>query len=369
VVVIAIASGHTATGQVAPAPPSSGLAALDARWSLALGSPLSATPAFDAQTAYVPTRNGQLAAVELDSGFVRWRIDLETAVSPASGDGLVFATSTGLLMGLDSASGRPLWRTPLAGRVVAPLYWDSGWLIASMESGDVTAYRADAGTLVWTQNLGAPLALAPVPALDRLFFALTDSRLISADLDTGVVRWTETVEGRISGLLALDDQLIAGTTGNFVQSFELTNGRRRWRWRVGADVVGSGAADDGFIYFVALDNVLRAVDRRSGNLRWSRPLPARPSTGPVRVDDAVLVPFVSSEIAVFSPADGKPIVTIKGIGELGAQPYLRSNPAPTAARLITVNREGTLQGFASRMEPPPAPLETLPGARVGGDGG
>jgi hypothetical protein len=41
---------------------------------------------------------------------------------------------------------------------------------------------------------------------------------------------------------------------------------------------------------------------------------------------------------------------------------------PTGARLVTTTRDGRLHGFGDRFEPAPAPLETLPGTPVSGDG-
>lgn len=346
--------------------PPPALAALDPRWTLALESPPAAEPAFDRETAYVPTRAGTFAAVDLDRGIVRWQIELDVPVAPAVGDGRVFVATGGEVVALDGATGNALWRTPLPGTIAAPLYWDTGWLLVSNDAGDLAAFRAEDGALVWRQPLGAPLVVAPVPALERLFLALTDGRVLAADLATGEVRWTRKLDGRVTGLLALDNQLVVGSTANVVQSFNLMTGRPEWRWRVGADVVGASAADEQHIYFVALDNVVRAVDRRSGNLRWTQPLPTRAGGGPVVMDDTVLVPFVSNEIAAFTPADGTPLFTIQSLGELGARPHLRSNPFPTRARIVTINREGTLQGLAPRFEPPPAPLEALPGVPVGG---
>ena len=48
-------------------------------------------------------------------------------------------------------------------------------------------------------------------------------------------------------------------------------------------------------------------------------------------------------------------------------PFLREAPRPTAPRLIAVSRDGMLQGFAPRYEPPPVPLipEPLPGIKIG----
>ena len=35
-----------------------------------------------------------------------------------------------------------------------------------------------------------------------------------------------------------------------------TDGRVDWRWRTGGDVIGKPVADERYVYFVALDNVL-----------------------------------------------------------------------------------------------------------------
>jgi outer membrane protein assembly factor BamB len=305
-----------------------------------------------------------LVAVDLDRGRERWRVDLESTVAPAAGEGRVFAVADGVLVALDAESGRLLWRTPIPGRVAAPLHWETGWLVLSTDAGDLSAFRAADGSFVWRQTLGAPLALAPAPALDRLFCALTDGRVLSLDLATGTLRWEEKVEGRVSGVTVIGDQLVVGTTGNAVHSFDLARGRSRWRWRVGADVVGGAAADERHIYFVALDNVVRAVDRRSANLRWTRPVASRAGSGPIRLADVLLVPFVSNEILALSPADGKVLWTLQLADELSGPPHLRAAASPTSARLITIGRDGTLVGLAPRLEPAPAPIQALPGAAV-----
>ena len=78
----------------------------------------------------------------------------------------------------------------------------------------------------------------------------------------------------------------------------------------------------------------------------------------------VLVPLVTTDIAAFDAASGAPAFTIRAIGELGAVPFLREGPRLTTPRLIAMSREGALQGFAARFEPPLKPLEGLPGVPV-----
>ncbi len=337
------------------------VAPLDPRWAIVFETPPVAGAGFDATTAYVPLKGGQLVAVDLDTGAVRWRLDVATVFTPATGDGLVFTTTESSIEARDALTGTTRWRTPLPGGAAVPLYWDTGWLLASTPNGDLAAFRASDGTLVWRQPLGAPLAAAPAPALDRLFLPLADNRLVAVLLATGETVWTRTLTGRITGLLALDDQLVFGTTAHDVMSVRVSNGRDRWTWRVGGDVSGLPSADDKRIYFAARDNVLRAVDRKSGNLRWKASLSSRPAGGPLPLPNTVLMPMVSSDIAGFDLETGKPTVTVKAAGEIGPQPYFRPGARATAVRLVTVSREGQLQGFAQRFEPVPGPIDVLPG--------
>ena len=44
----------------------------------------------------------------------------------------------------------------------------------------------------------------------------------------------------------------------------------------GADIVGAAVHDEVRVYFVSMDNVLRALDAGTGAQRWKKPLPLRP---------------------------------------------------------------------------------------------
>jgi outer membrane protein assembly factor BamB len=342
------------------------IVALDPRWSVSFETAPAAAAGYDQEHAYVPLKGGELMAINLNHGEVTWKAELATSFTPATGDGLVFTVSDRLIAALDQRSGRTVWRTPLSGAVLAPLYWDTGWLIASIEGGELVAMRAEDGQILWQQSLGSPLAAAPSPAGDRLYIALKDGRLAALQLDTGTLAWTHALNEEVTGILALDDQLVVGTRSNKLHSLSLTRGRVRWSQRAGADIAGAPAADDELIYFAALDNVLRALDRDNGNLKWTRRLSARPGGGPLRAGDVVLLPFVSADIAAFSAASGAEAFVIRAIGELGGAPFLRERARHTAPLLIAMSREGALQGFAPRIEPALTPLAELPGIKVGG---
>ena len=338
------------------------LAALDVRWVVPLETPPVATPAYDATTAYVPLRGGTLVAVDLDRGQVRWRRDLATTLPPSVGSGLVFVAGDGVIEALSTDQGVTRWRTTVPGRLVT-ITWDTDWLLFSNEAGDLAALRASDGGLVWRASLGAPLVLPPTPGLDRVYVGLVGGQLLSIELATGTRAWARTLPGRITGLKAADGQLIVGTTGNAVFSLDLASGRQRWRWRVGGDVAGEAASDERQIYFTARDNMLRAVDLRSGNLRWKAELPSRPVGGPQVLAGRVVVPL-STTVGIFDPHSGKPEAQVTVSGEMGAAPHLRVDGRPTSPRLVAITLDGRLQGFGWRYEEPPGRIQELPGQAV-----
>jgi outer membrane protein assembly factor BamB len=340
-----------------PAPPS-----LDARWVVTFESAPATTPGFDANTAYIPLKDGPLVAVNLDRGTIRWRLDVSTAFTPATGEGLVFVVTDQSIEARDAETGAVRWRTPLAGGAAAPPHYDTGWLLVSTPAGDLVAMRGSDGQLMWRRQLGAPLTGRPGPALDRLYLPLEDNRLVSVLLATGEPIWEQKLPARVTSLLALDDQLVVGTAAKRLMSVDLRNGRERWGWTVGGDISGMAAADEERIYFAARDNVLRAVDRGNGNLRWKANLPSRPAGGPLRLPDALLMPMVSSELQRFEPETGKAVTAVRAAGEIGAQPFFRDAARATSPQLITVSREGQLQGFGRRFEPLP---QALPSPLIG----
>jgi outer membrane protein assembly factor BamB len=341
------------------------LTAVDPRWSLTFKEAPAAPAGFDREMAYVPAKSGELIAISLDDGTAKWTAALATHFTPATGDGLVFVAVERSIAALEQRSGEPVWRLDLESPVGAPPHWESGTLFVSLEAGDLIAVHPADGAVTWKNALGSPMIVAPTTSQDRLYAALRDGRLVAIGIDIGETIWTQVTNESVTGLLALQEQLLVGTKGNLLHSYSIDRGRHRWAQKVGSDVIGPAAADDDHIYFVAYDNVLRALARRSGNLRWTRNLPSRPSGGPVRIENLVLVPFAAPTIGAYVAATGAEAFTIAAAGEVVGAPFVRENVRMTLPRIVAQSREGIIQSFAPRVEPPPAPLAALPGSPVG----
>jgi hypothetical protein len=105
------------------------------------------------------------------------------------------------------------------------------------------------------------------------------------------------------------------------------DGRVDWRWRTGGDVIGKPVADDRYVYFVSLDNVLRAMNMVTGGQQWMRPLPMRPAWGAVRAGSTIVVAGQLPPLRAFNIKDGVAAGTLTGV----AAPAPEAKPADAAA--------------------------------------
>jgi outer membrane protein assembly factor BamB len=147
----------------------------------------------------VVSANGGLSAYEVASGELRWRIEGVEGFAPMATDhGVVFAslaTDTELvLLAVDVASGRELWRVPFDGPVFIGLAASASTVVGIESSGTVRAFDAATGEERWRLRLrthpnGAPQVLGDVVAVAdeglRELFTEREYRVTFLDLETG----------------------------------------------------------------------------------------------------------------------------------------------------------------------------------------
>ena len=339
---------------------------LEPAWTADLGGPPAAGPAYDATHAYVPLRGGTLTAVSLMDGTLSWSVTQATQFTPTAGDGLVVVSEANTLIGLRSGDGLVLWRTDMGAVVSAPPLWTTGWLVATLETGEVVALRGADGHEFWRVALDGVLRVRPSISGTALFVPVEDGRIAAIELATGNLLWERGLGGAPREILPLD-ALFVGSTDNYFYRLSLESGSVDWRWRNGGDVVGAPTVDERRVYFVALDNILRSLDRRSGVQQWRQPLSARPTSGPVNAGSLILVSGVSPRVRVFDTGDGSAAGQYDAPSALAAAPYVVPGLPTAGPRMVILTGDGRLVGLQRGRGPaqftlgfPPAPLLPVP---------
>ena len=249
--------------------------------------------AYEGGTLYAVNGLADLVAIDANTGNVKWRTNfVEPARSaPTIAEGRLFLiTIQDKLLGLAADDGRTLWThqaqnaaTAVLGQP-APAY-ASGLVVAGFGSGEISALRADTGTLVWSDSLGANRA-----------------RASAADLSS------------IRGVPVISKgQVFAIGLGGLAVGIDLPAGRRLWERQVAGEdnpwVAGS------WMFIISTSQEVAAINTDDGRVAWVSALPrwenpekqrdALTWYGPLLVGDRLIVTGTSGEALALSPYTGE----------------------------------------------------------------
>ncbi len=333
-------------------------------WTLALNSQMPAAPAFDGSNGYFPIDGDRVAAYDLLPGTRKWIIDAHPDTDPAAGGGLLFMVESGLLTARQSADGAIAWQVPLAAELAVPPVWDNGWLIAATKNREIAALRSSDGTTVWRQTIGGDAHARPAIEGDRVYVPTDDGHVVALQIDDGTVIWDRRIGAAANDILALDERLYVGSNDNNLYCILTKDGSVDWKWPTGGDVIGLPASDEHNVYFVSLDNILRALDLKSGAQRWKTTLPLRPTRGPLRASQVLIVTGIAPKVAAYNTKDGKAAGDVPSSGDLAAAPQLIEGGRTTNPLLILVTSDiakgAGVAALTRAIDPPVVPIVPLP---------
>jgi outer membrane protein assembly factor BamB len=298
-----------------------------------------------------------VAALSLADGTVAWKTALLPAGSLAAGDGLVFVPVAGAIEARDAATGAARWRAPIEGKLSATLAWQNGWLLAGTDRGAAVMLRAVSGQRLWQQALGAPIRTRAGFTGDRVYVGLENGEVRALRLENGSTIWTRALKGRPTTLAPLDDRVFVGADDKFFYCLSAKNGKQRWRWRTGGAVLGTPVFDEDHVYFLSLDNVLRALDRGDGHQVWHAGLTFRPLDGPYLVEHRLLVAGLM-QLHAFRVTDGSEAGDVEAGGTLAAALHFMAPDEEGVQPFVIVTREGQMTRMAPA--PPPLPSKAFP---------
>ena len=344
------------------------LLAIERAWTLKITAAPSAPGAMDRERIYIPLRDNLLVALYRETGILAWIRPYHTTAPLVIGGSSLFFVGDGVISALDAASGSALWSAPIDAPLSSPVVWDSGWLFALTQKGDLLAFRAVDGMLVWTRSLGAASVHAPVPGgANTLYLSLSDGRIVALAIENGAVQWERQLTGTLSPPAAGSDRVFVGSTNNFLYALDEETGREEWKWRNGGDVIGASVEGD-VVYFASLDNIIRAVNRGNGNQRWRKPSGTRPVLPPRAFRGVVALPGLMPALTVFVGLDGTVMGTHAVEGDLVGPPLIDTSAPPGQVALVTITREGVVDAMRPTgllfREAATTPVAVLPGRTV-----
>lgn len=259
-------------------------------WRQELDTLASGAPATDGNVVYVSGRDGSAWALSAADGKVIWRVVGTPGVTgyvgsaaPTISDRVVIFPSSGgeLLAVLKIGNGTTVWRTSLAGRRLGRAYAltadvtgdaviSGQTLFAGTASGRTVALSTSSGEQLWTAGEGA---LGPVAVAGGSLFLVNDeANLVRLDAATGEVVWA-------------------------VPMPYFTNDKIKKRKGIYAHY--GPVLAGGRVMVVSSDGLLRAFDPESGALTHTAEIPGGAATQPAVAGGVLFVVGQDGQLHAF----------------------------------------------------------------------
>ncbi|WP_322995323.1 outer membrane protein assembly factor BamB [Castellaniella sp.] len=332
--------------------------AASTRWSTAIGSggDYGFSPQLVGDAVYAATPSGAVAAVDLNSGAIRWRVasdqPLQAGVG-SNGNTTAVVTQAGVVVAYD-AQGQERWRAQAASAVNIPPAVGNGVVVVRTTDYRIQAFDEASGKLRWSvQRPGPALALRTsirmVMVPNILVAGMPNGRLLVIDTASGAVRWEGTVSAsrgasdleRITDVvgepLALGPLLCGTSYQGRTTCFDISQGGRPiWAQDVSS---ATGLGSDGQnIYLADLRDTVHALALQDGQEYWKQPaLLNRRLTAPAFAGKTVAFGDYEGYLHFLSRADGR----LLGRIQLGGG-AIQSAPLSTARGIVVQTGAGNL---------------------------
>ena len=260
-------------------------------WSISLRLPVRGGPTVIGQEAIAVTDlDGNIFAYSANDGSLFWEragLPVNTVVygapSPAfANDQLAVAGYGGDISLLEANSGQIIWsdtlaafspRTPLQrlGDIRAHPVFDGGLVFAVSQAGQIAAFNARSGLLVWDQPVGG--IEMPWVAGKSLFLLTIDGRLYALRRSDGAVRWIADLPGalpkgvvasedipRYVGPVVVDGKVMVISKSGSLFAFDADTGDGGKTIDVGTDVVTAPQLASGMMFVLSGNGTLTAFE-------------------------------------------------------------------------------------------------------------
>lgn len=317
------------------------------------------TPSIDGDTIYAASVDGIVAAIDINSGDMRWEVEIEEVVTGGvgSGDGLVMIATEGAeIIALDQVDGTIKWQQAVSSEVLSPPQTNGDIVVAQTVDDKLVALEADSGEQRWVYETTLPTltlrgSSTPVITADAVIAGFSNGTIVAVLVESGVFLWEERVavpDGEydidrvidVDGDLLLDSgRVLAASYQGNLKAFELTTGRVVWAME--ASSYHGLTKGFGNLYYCDDKSQVFAIRDGSEDIVWENSdLLYREVTAPTTVGNYVAVADFEGYVHLLSQVDGRIVGRVQADKE-----GIRSNLLADNDRLYVFGNSGRLTAY------------------------
>ena len=287
-------------------------------------------PAISGDIIYAAAADGELLAVNRNSGKKLWDAQIDEPLSGGVGvyEGSLFlGSSDGLALRVDASSGEVIWSARLTGEVLSAPQTDGKVVVVHTLDGKLLGLDFDSGDILWTYDSTMPALTIrgtsdPIVSNGLAMVGFANGRVIAFDMAGGSIVWEVRVaiaQGRseierivdVDGTMALlGKELYAASYQGRVVAIDVPSGRKLWQHNVSSF---SGVSQGfGNIYVADENGTVIAFLRTGAGERWSQPqLAYRGLSRPTPVSSYLAVADFEGYVHVMSQVAGEMVGRVK----------------------------------------------------------
>lgn len=336
---------------------------LELKWSVPLGFSVESSPAIVDGFVYATSLPGVLVKLNLENGAEVWRYrpgadeaeagefeeDRFGESSPAVSGGTVYLGDLlGVLHAVDAESGTPRWRFPTGAEIKSsPVVAGDLVLIGSYDEHFYGVDRAT-GKARWSLLTEGPVHATPGRAGGLAWVTGCDAVLRGVRITDGteMLRFDSGAYTAASPAIA-EGTLYYGTFNNEVLAVDVDAGELSWRYEHPErhfPFYASAAITDDLVIVAGRDKLVHALDRRTGEARWTFRARARFDASPAVAGDRVYAGNADGRLYVLDLATGEKI------SEFHAGAAIMGSPALANGRIVFGTQDGTLFALGPASE-------------------
>lgn len=337
---------------IAPSPLSD---ALELRWTVPLGFSVESSPAIAGGFVYATSLPGVLVKLSLETGAEAWRYrpgateaeagefeeDRFGESSPAVAAGTVFVGDLmGVLHAVDTESGKARWRFPTGAEIKSsPVVADDLVLVGSYDEHFYAVDRTT-GELRWKLQTEGPVHATPGRAGGLAWVTGCDAVLRGVRISDGteMLRFDSGAYTAASPAIA-GGTLYYGTFNNEVLAVDVEAGALSWRYEHPErhfPFYASAAIARDLVIVAGRDKLVHALDRESGEARWTFRARARFDASPAIAGNRVYAGNADGRLYVLDLETGEKVF------EFHAGAAIMGSPAIAGGRIVFGTQDGAL---------------------------
>ena len=324
---------------------------LELLWSFDSKDSFEATCAIADGVVYVPTMDGRCYALRLSDGKEVWKFvnkDQDGAKSSPciAGDLVCYGDDFGIFRALDRKSGKLRWKLATDAEIISSPSYINGKVLFGSYDGFLYCVDPKTGKVVWKSETDGPVHCSPSLAGGTVAVAGCDGVLRLIAIADGKQTKALEIGGNIASTPAVvGNRLFLGTMGCQVLGVNTDTMERVWEYEYSRrqfPYYGSAAVSGNLVIIGGRDKMVHALDRASGQERWSLQTKGRIEGSPVVVGERVFVGSSDGTLYGIDLASGKKVWSF-----VTGAPVVAS-PAVAAGRLVIGDQDGKLYCFGAK---------------------